>query len=288
MAPLDVVTILNDAQKLEVPFILPALVERIKDENDKEYAELEALEWQNRKKDAKYSKKRETRLAELRHSVSQRQVARGELFLPDKKWKNPHGIFRIETGAEGNGDDYTGIVGFRTLLHNKTDNQHFYSSYNTLEVLGVSINVEKDKVSLRQIDFTHIRFTPIHYKFFNANSFEIYSGYQDDNFRFDGGFGKSIYLHRNSRIAGEFMLYGSRREKLNYLGIDTQITKHSTGKFRYGLQYQHLYDVAWGDLRNEFIAWNALDITTNFGLYLQYGAKQKEKGRIEVKMRYYF
>ena len=59
MAPVEVILILQKENRLEYPYLLPSLKERILNADDKEQAELEFMEWKNLKKGAKQNIKRE-------------------------------------------------------------------------------------------------------------------------------------------------------------------------------------------------------------------------------------
>jgi len=288
MSPMDVISLLNTANRLGEPFILPSLMERLQNITDSEHAKLEFMEWENNQNDVLYDEKREQEMAQLRLSISRRKVNRPDLFARDKKWQAPHRYSRLEIGGVYSDDDYAMNIGFRPLLHDQTDNPHFFSATSTLKILSASVNVSSDKVSLHNIDYFHMRSTSVYDKWFRSLSYDLYAGYVEKHHKFDFGLGRSIYLHKESKIALEFMLMDSFQESNNHLGFSAQVRPHTVGDFRCGVQYDHLYQGFTTQKRLSLSLWMAYDLGVNYGLYLENGYRNGENGTVKMGVRWYF
>jgi len=288
MSPLDVITMLDAEHRLGEPFILPSLVERLQNATDTDHAELEFMEWENKQNNTDYDDDRRQKMAQLRHSISQKRVNRPEVFVKDKKWSTPHGYSRLDIGGSYADDDYVMNIGFRPLLHDQTDNPHFYSGTSTLELLSTSVSVQKDSLTLQNIDYLHLRSTPVYDKWFRSLSYDIYAGYVENHHKFGFGLGRSFYLYKEKKIALELMLVDSFQEEKNHLGFQAQIRPHSTGKFRYGVLYNHLYQGFTDEKKLSLSVWMAFDLGVDYGVYLENGYHNQEKGTVKMSMRYYF
>ena len=288
LSPLDVVAILHQENRLLDPFLMPPLKENIQKISDAEHAELEFMEWQNRSGKIGFDSDREQKLANLRHLISARSVETIEMFVPYQKWIEPHRYNRIEVSALYNEGKYSTLVSYRPILHDQTDNHYFYSSTNTFEILSTSIQFHVDRVSLQSLDFVNMRLMPIHDKWFRHWSYVFYAGYKDNKFVGKIGIGKSIYLLEKQKIALEFILTDQQRNEKNYIGFETQLIKHTIGKIRYGILYEHLYE----NFSNENIRllnpWVAIDINKSFGVYLESNYSNKSPFYGKLALRHYF
>ena len=288
MAPLDVVSWLFANNRLEEPFIMPALMERIQKTTDNEQAELEFMEWQNKQANVQHGSIREQKMAQLRHSLFQKNVDRPEMIVPDTKWTDPHGISRVEIGIAYSEGGFTGNIGFRPFLHDQTDNQHFFSGVSTLEILSTNLTIQANKFSLHRVDLFHTRSTPIYDRWFRTMSYDIYAGIVEDKYRVSLGIGRSFYLAKKQRIAMEFLVLDSLRDGTNYVGFETQILKHSTGKFRYGIRYEHLHKGFTVEKDLQLLTWLSFDLNRHYGLYFENILLYNEKGSMSLNVRYYF
>jgi len=288
MAPLDVVSWLFTNHRLEEPYMLPALMERIQKTTDNEQADLEFMEWQNKQTKVLHNQTREEKMAQLRHSLSQKKVNRPEMIVPDQKWTDPHGISRVEIGMIHAGNGISGNIGFRPFLHDQTDNQHFFSGVSTLEILSTNLIIQENNISMHQIDIFHTRSTQIYDNWFRSLSYDIYAGIIDNKYKVNIGMGRSFYLAKNPKIAMEFLLLDSLRNGTNHVGFETQILKHTIGKFRYGIRYEHLYKGITNEKWIRFSSWFAYDLNRNYGLFLEKTLDSNEKGTTKMSVRYYF
>ena len=288
MSPLSVVSILNTKNRLENPFILYSAKTRILNYVDKERAELEFMEWQNQQGFFQFNIDRNQRMSQLRISLSQKDVGQPQMFVPDVPWTDPHKYSRLETGISYTERNISTYFNYRPLLHDPSDNQHFYSGFSTIQLLSPTIVLQESKIYLRSVDILHLRSTPIFDKWFRSISYDVFLGYDDRAYNASVGIGMSFYLSRKKSITMEFLLLDSLKNGVNFVGIETQILKNTTGKIRYGLSYEHLYKGFSSDMYLNLTSWMAFDISKNYGFYLENVLNNHEKGNTKAGVRYYF
>jgi len=288
MSPLSVVSILHEENRLEEPFILLSAKSRILSVSDTEQAELEFLEWQNQQGLARYDAERDLRMAHLRVSMSQKNTERREMFSPDIPWTDPHKYSRIESGSIQKGGNWGAYINYRPMLHNQSDNQHFYSGVSTLEILSPTVVAQSDKVYLESLDIFHSRSTPIYDKWFRSISYDLYLGFVESEFKGSVGLGLSYYLFKKQSIAMEILLKDSFIGSVNHIGLETQILNHTTGRLRYGMIYEHLYKGFSSEISMNMTTWMAFDFNKQYGLYFEYLLDNRDKGSIKMGVRGYF
>jgi len=288
MSPIDVINILDADNRLGEPFILPSLVERLHNATDPDHAQMEFMEWENKQNIIEYNEKREQEMAQLRHRISQKRVNRPEVFAKDLGWHTPHGYSRIDIGGVYVGNDYAVNIGFRPLLHDQTDNAHFYSATSTLEILSASVNITKHNASLHNIDYFHTRSTPVYDQWFRSLSYDLYAGYVENSHKFGVGIGQSYYLHKGEKIALEVLMVDSYQEDMNHMGFQAQIRNHTVGDFRCGVLYEHLYRGLSNEKRLVLSLWVAYDLSKRYGVYLENDYVSGERGVVKMSMRYYW
>jgi len=221
MSPVDIVSILQKNNRLAPHFIMQPFIDRLQSITDKERAELEYLEW-------------------LDDKVAQ------PLILPDKAWRRPHGYSRIEAGVLLRDGDLYANIRFRPLLHDLSDNQHFYRAENTLDLLSINLstNTKSHQTTVHGFNLLHIRSAPIYDRFLRSSTYDAYIGYNHGEYKFSLGFGRSRFLSRKHGVSFELLLKNSLVHSdgfANFVGIEAQINKRTDGRFRYGARYDHAY-----------------------------------------------
>ena len=288
MSPLDVVSLLDNEHRLAAPLVMPSLLERIQNTTDSEYAELEYMEWENKQKRIRNREDREQKMINLRYSITQREVKRPPLFVPDQKWRNPHGYSRLEIGGKlVNGQKFAHLA-IRPLLHDKTDNQHFFSSTSSLEVLSTDFLFSPNNLILQSLDLVHIRSAVIYDRWFKSSVSDFYVGYQDGHSKFALGWGKSFYLASQKKVATEVLLISSHIAGKNYLGVEIQLFSHTTGRFRYGLQGKNLFHLMSFEKTMQFSNWCSFDLNQKHNLFLENTFDANKAGALKISLRSYF
>jgi len=291
MAPLELVNILSDNDRLYTPFIRRSLMERIKEMTDDEQAELKYLEWLNRQAGTRMCLAREHQMANLRHTLSQRDVDREEFFISDVEWERPHGYFRFEGGVIVDEDGIYSNIRFRPILHDITDNPHFFKSENTFELFSMSLNMRDSRIKLHRFDYLHVRSTPLHDKWFRSLSWSIYLGNVDSVNNFNFGLGKSFGLINRYDIVMESLVVNSVRYDNgfgNYLGLENQIYTRANNRFRYGLAHVHLYRTFQNKKCKEAKFWFSFNMNNNNSLYTEGIYNSKTKFNLRFSLRRYF
>jgi len=291
MTPLDVVDILSKNKRLGMPFILPSLYERVQQTTNDELAELEYLEWVNRQAHTKLNEEREKRLAQLRFSVAQQNTERPDLFSLEQGWRKPHKYSRIELGVLRHGKEYATMVGVRPLLHDQTDNHFFYSGVNSIEIASMFFCIKPEKIDILQVDFFHLRSTPIHDKWFRFNSYDFGVRYNTGGYFSNFGIGKSFSVFAQKGVVLEMLLVDELKKSdifNNYIGLETHFTKRSEDNYRYGVNYRYLYKGFSYKTDLSLKLWIATDLSKDFSLYLENQWDNKKKGNLKLGLRYYF
>jgi hypothetical protein len=291
MAPLELVSILNESDRLYPPFIRRSLMCRIKEMVDEDQAELEFLEWLNRQAGTRLCVAREQRMAILRHSLSQRNVDRAVIFIPDAEWKKPHGYFRFELGAIVDNDGIYSNFKFRPILHDHTDNPHFFKSENTFELLSLSMNMSDSKIKLHQFDLFHSRSTPLHDKWFRSWSWSLYFGMTENVQNLNFGFGKSICLLNRYDLVLESLVVNSIRYDYgfgNYIGIENQIYTRANNRFRYGFASVCMFRTFDNKQHNETKLWLMCSLNEKYSLYSESIYSASPKHSVRFSLRRYF
>jgi len=291
MAPQDLVLILQRENRLEFPYLLPSLKERILNATDREQAELEFLEWENSQKSAKKDTLKTKRMADLRYLVSKKHEEKRYLLKSEKSFIKPHGYSRLDLGTQLIDNETNAYIYFRPLLHDPSDNSSYYSTYSTLELLSLGLNINDNGVKLRELDLVHIRSAPLHDSLFRSLSWNILASYKNDVFETNFGLGKSFYINEKQKLALEFLLLNSVKCEHNcadFIGFETQLNKRSTGNFRYGTKFEYLRKMM--DFDNEHIQskiWLSYDINRNFNLYAESIYDIKKNNTVGLYMRLY-
>jgi len=291
MAPQDLILILQKENRLELPFLLPSLKERILNTTDMEQAELEFLEWENSQKYARKDTLKTKRMADLRYLISKKRDAKRDLFIQEKSFIKPHGYSRLDLGTQFIDNETNAYIHFRPLLHDPSDNSSYYSAYSTLELLSLGLNINDNGVNLRELDVIHIRSAPIHDSIFNSLSWDIFVGYKNNEFEANFGIGKSLYANEKQKLALEFLLINSVKCEHNctdFVGFETQLNKRSTSNFRYGTKFEYLRKLMdFDNERIQFKTWLTYDINRNLNLYAETIFDTKKYETIGLYMRLY-
>lgn len=284
MSPQDLALMLQNANRLGKPYVLPSLKERVLNANNKEVAKLEFLEWKNMQKDAKRDTSRQRELAELRHSVSKSEKEKRELLKLENQKLKVHGYSRFDIGTQFIEREANAHIRFRPFLHDISDNSGYYSAQSTLELLSLGLNANNSGVNLQELSIIHIRSAPVHDPLFKSWSWDFLMGYKNDYAALNFGFGKSFYVHKQKQIAAEILLMNSARSKTdfdfdNFAGFEMQLNKRRAGNFRYGASFEYLRSVI--DFEREdvhFKTWFAYDVNKSFNLYAEniFGIKKQE------------
>jgi len=288
LSPLGVVEILNNCDRLGDPLIMRSLIERLRLTNDKEYTELEYIEWKNQQKRAQYNENEMKKTASLRHSLSLRKVDKPNVFIKDIKWEKPHSYFRMDLGLNRAENKCFSNIGIRPLFHDQTDNQHFFSGIYSMELLSLNLTFDNEKVNIQKFDILHMRSTPIFDKLFRSISYDLYAGFEDQKSKFSGGIGISFYLMPVYNIALEALFVGSFNDGVNYNGFETNVLNHSNNKLRYGVKYQHLYKGFSTNYKSSLLTWMSYDLNNTYSLYLENEYKRKNSVQTSLKLRFYF
>lgn len=292
MAPQDLIHILQKENRLEYPYLLPSLKERIVKNKDKEQAKLEFMEWENLQKGAQRDTLRSKRMAELRYSVSKKHKEKRILFKRENSFIKPHGYSRLDIGTQVIEKEANAHIHFRPLLHDPTDNSSYYSAYSTLELLSFGLNFNKNRIYLREFDLVHIRSAPLHDSFFKSWSWDLFAGYKNEYTALNSGFGKSIYINEKRKLVMELMLLNSIKCKDNFncddfIGFETQLNKRWTGNYRYGAEFAYLRKIPYFKKHDfQFKIWQSYDINSILNLYAE-SIIYKKLSNIGIFLRFY-
>ena len=290
MAPLDIVTILADHDRLGEPYIMHSLKDRIAEYTDKEHAELEYLEWLNSSKNAHRDEARENRLSTLRYNLSQKTINKKPLIVRDKPWRSPHGYSRVDIGAEYKEEQYFTNLRYRLLLHDVSDHHHFYSSELTLETLSASVSANLSEIHLREISFFHLRYAPIYDMLFKPLSYDFYTGHRDGATQLNIGIGISTGI--TNVVSFELLPTYSLRfadKTSNLLGFQAQINTRTDTDLRFGINHDHLFKISLQHFGNEkyvsLKTWLSYDLYKNLSLCIDHHIILKEKNTTSLSIR---
>jgi hypothetical protein len=284
MSPQDLILMLQNKNRLDYPYMLPSLSERVLNSKDKEIARLEFLEWKNAQINAMRNISREEELAELRYQVSKNKKEKRDLLLLEKQPLKPHGYSRFDIGTQFIEREANLHIRFRPLLHDASDNSSYYSAQSTLELLSPGLNINKNSINLQELALINIRSAPIHDSMFKSWSWSFFTGYKNDYAALNMGYGKSFYMNKHRQIAMEFLLHNSARCKSgfnfdDFIGFETQLNKRQAGNFRYGTSFEYLRSVINFKRENiQFKTWLSYDASRQFNLYAEniFGIKKQE------------
>ena len=292
MAPQDLVLILKKENRLEYPYLLPSLRERVLNSADKEQSKLEFMEWENSQKNAKKDTLREKEMAELRYIVSKKRGEKRNLFKLEKSFIKPHGYSRLDVGMQEIRGKSNASIRFRPLLHDQSDNSDYYSAYSTLELLALGLNMNGEGINLRELDLIHIRSAPIYDSLFRSPSWDFLIGYKNNYSQLNTGFGVSSYINKKRKIALEFLLQNSIKCEndfscADFIGFETQLNKRWAGNFRYGAKFEYLHNIMDFENRHiQFKTWLSYDVNRSFNLYTEniFSIKKQEIFGLYVRL----
>ncbi|MDR1759481.1 MAG: DUF4105 domain-containing protein [Fibrobacter sp.] len=275
MSPQDLIIILQNENRLNYSYLFPSLKERILNSQNKETTQLEFLEWQNMQRNVKKDTLREKKLKRLRYSVAKNKEENRNLLKPEKSSIKPHNFSRLDIGTQFIESKANAFIRFRPLLHDPSDNSSYYSAYSTLELLSLGLNINDKGINFREFDLIHIRSAPAFDFLFHSLSWDIFAGYKNKRIELNFGLGASFYINKKRKIVLEFLPLNSVKCRNNFsctdfIGIETQLNKHSTGKFRYGANFEYLRN--FPDFENkhiQFKTWISYDINRSFNLYAE-------------------